>query len=367
MTEIPVPEQTRIAEHQAFRHCLEQCILADQLGYDHFWTVEHHFLGGFSHSSAPETLSSYLAAKTERIRIGHGVRLLPYPPNHSVRVAEQAATLDIVAGGRLEFGIGRSISWELSGFGIDPAETHSMFEEALEVIVGCWTEDVFSHQGRHFNLPPRPRRVVPKPMQDPHPPLWAAATGPESHEIAGRLGVGLLSLTLATPLDEVRRRIELYKAQLAQATPVGKFINDRIGTFVLTHVAETDDEARETAAEAVATYLRSGLELVGSLFTRVPALNPSSDGDGPSAGPAASYDHLAEMLSVPLEDITYDYLVENNMVVVGSPSTCAEQVANFADCGITTLFPMMAVHDIPQEKVLRSIRLFAQNVMPKYR
>src|SRR5205814_447849 len=161
--EIPVaaPWHAR-SERDAYHRVIDQAVLGEQVGFSHFWTVEHHFLSEFSHCSAPEVLYGAVAARTKTIRIGHGVRLLPFPYNHPIRAAEMAALLDCVCDGRLEFGTGRSATRdELEGFGIDPQETRGMWEEALEVIVGAWTTDVFSWERTHFRV--RPRRVLPKP------------------------------------------------------------------------------------------------------------------------------------------------------------------------------------------------------------
>ena len=186
--EIPVPRPwTRDKERDAYHHTLAQAVLADELGYHSFWTVEHHFLEEFSHCSAPGVLYGAVAARTRQIRIGHGVRLLPFPYNHPIRAAEAAAVVDLLSDGRLEFGTGRSATRiELEAFGIDPDQTRPLWEEALEMVVGAWTQDVFEWRGPRFDFPPR--RVIPKPLQQPHPPLWVASTSPESHELAGQPG-----------------------------------------------------------------------------------------------------------------------------------------------------------------------------------
>lgn len=366
MNEIQIPHSSRKeSEYEGFKQVIEQAVMADRVGWDSVWSVEHHFLPEFSHSSAPECLLPYIAAKTENIRIGHGVRLLPYPYNHPVRVAEQAATLDIVCDGRLEFGTGRSVSWdELHGFGIDPTETRDMWEESLDVIVGCWTEDVFSHEGKYFNLPPR--HVIPKPKQTPHPPLWCASTGPEAHEITGRKGLGLLSLTMLVPLDELKRRIDLYRAGLADATPVGKFINDRAGTFTLVHCAETTKEAQETAGDAFVWYIKNALLILTSVARQIPAVNPSSDA-GTGKEEIGAYEYLRAFLDFDPDLITMDYLTENNLVVAGDPDYCIERVKEYEEVGVDLFLPMMQLHDIPHQKVMRSIELFGEEVMPAFK
>ena len=179
--EIPVARPwSRHSEHEAYKNVVEQAVLGEQAGFHSLWTVEHHFLEEFSHCSNPEILYGHIAAKTSRLRLGYGVRLLPRPYNHPVRTAESVAVLDLLSDGRVEFGTGRSATRaELEGFGIDPKHTRAMWQEALEHIVGCWTNDEYSFHGTYWSMPRR--RVLPKPLQDPHPPIWGATTSLEGH------------------------------------------------------------------------------------------------------------------------------------------------------------------------------------------
>src|ERR1700716_1313610 len=163
--EIPVPRPwDERSEYRAFKAVLEQAILADKVGFHAMWTVEHHFLEEFSHCSNPEVLYGAVAALTTKLRLGYGVRLAPKPYNHPVRTAESVAVLDLISGGRVDFGTGRSATRaELEGFGIDPHETRGMWKEAIEHVVGCWTNDEHEFAGEHWQMPKR--RVLPKPMQ----------------------------------------------------------------------------------------------------------------------------------------------------------------------------------------------------------
>ena len=172
--EIPVPRPwTAHAERDALHAVVDQAVRGEQVGFTHVWTVEHHFLDEFSHCSAPEVLYGAIAARTSRIKIGHGVRLLPAPYNHPLRVAEMAATLDCLCDGRLEFGTGRSSTRaELEGFGIDPDDTRGMWEEALEVVIGAWTNEVFEHHGRYFQVPPRSVLSCDSRLPSTQPPPW---------------------------------------------------------------------------------------------------------------------------------------------------------------------------------------------------
>src|SRR6266511_3142165 len=161
-------------EHRLLTDALEQVELADRLGIDYLWLVEHHFLEDYSHSSAPEVFLAAASQRTSRVRLGHGIVQLPPAYNHPARVAERIATLDLLSDGRVEFGTGESSSEaELGGFGIAREDKRAQWGEALEVVTRMLVEEPFAgHQGKFIEVPPR--NVVPKPLQRPHPPLWVA-------------------------------------------------------------------------------------------------------------------------------------------------------------------------------------------------
>ncbi len=347
---VPKPWHER-SEHEVFKQVVEQALLAEQVGFTHFWTVEHHFLSEFSHCSAPEVLYGYLAAKTKTMRIGHAVRLLPFPYNHPLRVAEMAATLDLLSDGRLEFGTGKSLTWEeLGGFGIDPNDKQPLWEEALRIVVGAWTEEEFSWEGQRFRIPRR--NIIPKPLQKPHPPIWCATTSPESHELCGQQGLGLLSFTLIVDPEELARRIGLYRKGLEVAKPIGKFVNPRVGTFTITHCAETNALARKNAEQAAVWYVRRALEYVAS----VPAHQQGAD----------PWTLLRPMIGMSADDITFDFLDQNDMIIVGDPVRCAEKVKRYRDAGVTNLLTMMQAYGLSHEQVSTSIRLWGEHVIPRF-
>ncbi len=353
--EIPVaaPWHPR-SEHDAYLNVIAQAVRGEEVGFSHFWTVEHHFLSEFSHCSAPEVLYGAVAARTSRIKIGHGVRLLPFPYNHPIRVAEMGAALDLICSGRLEFGTGRSSTRaELEGFGIDPQETRDLWEEALEVVVGAWTEDVFSWDGKHFKIPPR--RVHPKPLQKPHPPLWMATSSPAGHELAGQKGLGLLSFTIGVPPNELAFRIELYRKALQKATPVGKFANGRAAAFTMVHCAETNEEARRNAEASVLWYFRRSIELISSL---------AEWQEGRELG---SYGYTKMLKDLNLEGFSFDILDDLDAIIVGDPDKCIEKAKRYQEAGCDQLLCLMQPYDIPADKVMRSIELFGQHVIPAFR
>jgi len=354
--EIPVPAPwDGRSEADAYRHVIAQAVRAEAVGFSHFWTVEHHFLSEFSHCSAPEVLYGAVAAKTTRLKIGHGVRLLPFPYNHPLRVAEMAAMLDCISEGRLEFGTGRSATRaELEGFGIDPEHTRDLWEEALDIVVGAWTNDVFAWEGKRFKIPPR--RVHPKPLQRPHPPLWMASTSPMSHEVAGQKGLGLLSFTIGVPPEELAGRIELYRKGLKEARPAGKFVNPRAATFTMVHCAETNGEARQNAAESVVWYLRKSVQLIGELATWQDELKRS----------LGTYEYSRALRDLDVSHLDYDTLDAMGAVIVGNPERCIERVRRYRDAGCDQLLCLMNPYKIQPEKVMRSIELFGQHVIPEF-
>ena len=173
--ETPRPWHER-SEYNTYWEALAQIELADRIGIDYVWEVEHHFLEEYSHSSAPEVFYGAVSQRTKNIRIAHGVRLLPFKFNNPIKVAEQAAVLDIMSNGRMDLGTGRSTTaQELDGFSVDYDRTRAEVREALEIIVKAWTEDILEYDGKLMKIPPR--RVVPKPIQKPHPPMWMACVG----------------------------------------------------------------------------------------------------------------------------------------------------------------------------------------------
>ncbi len=294
-----------------------------------------------------------VAAKTRNLRIGHGVRLLPFPYNHPVRAAEAAAVLDLVCEGRLEFGTGRSATRiELEAFGIHPDDTRPTWEEALRFIVGAWTEDVFSWNGKHFQFPAR--RVLPKPLQRPHPPLWAATTSPESHEIVGRLGLGLLSFTIGVPPENLADRIRLYRKGLAEAEPIGKFVNERAATFTMVHCAETTKEALETARESFQWYAQTGVRQIQTLGQWQLELKKDY----------ATYQYTKQIAEMDPSFLTFDFLDKTGACIIGDPDRCIDTAKRYKAAGCDLLLCLVQPYNIPHEKVLRSIELIGRHVIP---
>src|SRR5881396_732368 len=214
-------------------NALDQVELADRLGFDCVWEVEHHFLEEYSHSSAPEVFLAAASQRTKRIRLGHGIVQIPPQYNHPARVAERIATLDLISQGRVEFGTGESSSQaELGGFQIDRALKRQQWEEALDVATRLLVEEPFSgHHGRFVDMPPR--NLVPKPKQKPHPPLWVACSRRDTILLAARKGIGALSFSFIEP-EEARQWVDEYYQliQSEECVPAGYAVNPNVAVVV---------------------------------------------------------------------------------------------------------------------------------------
>src|ERR671917_85587 len=178
------------ATERLLKDALDQVELADRLGFDYVWEVEHHFLEEYSHSSAPEVFLAAASQRTERIRLGHGIVQIPPAVNHPARVAERVATLDLIADGRVDFGTGESSSGaELGGFLIDRTRKREMWEDAMGAITRMFVEEPFAGWDSEFWSMPPPKGS-PSPPQNPHPPLWVACSRRETIQFAARNGIG---------------------------------------------------------------------------------------------------------------------------------------------------------------------------------
>jgi alkanesulfonate monooxygenase SsuD/methylene tetrahydromethanopterin reductase-like flavin-dependent oxidoreductase (luciferase family) len=230
-------------EHQLLKNALDQLELADKVGFEYVFEVEHHFLEEYSHSSAPEVFLAAASQRTKNMRLGHGIALMPPRYNHPARVAERIATLDLVSDGRVEFGTGESASeMEMGGFGIRREEKKQMWEEATRECVKMLSETPYEGtEGAYFGMPSR--NVIPKPLQKPHPPLWVASSRRETTMVAARLGMGSLGFAFETP-DEAKERVEnYYELVREECTPIGKAINPALAVLSILSCFDSDEEA----------------------------------------------------------------------------------------------------------------------------
>jgi alkanesulfonate monooxygenase SsuD/methylene tetrahydromethanopterin reductase-like flavin-dependent oxidoreductase (luciferase family) len=338
-------------QRAAFTEALEQIKLAEAVGFDFVWEVEHHFLGEFSISSAPEVFLAAVSQHTSRIRIGHGVVLLPFGYNHPIRVAERAATLDIVSNGRLEFGTGRSAAaFEMEPFGVDPDRTREEWDEAVRMIPRMWMQDEFSWKSERMSIPAR--NVLPKPLQKPHPPMWMAGTQPSSAFLAAERGLGFLHFSYSDPvaLDE---KVQKYKEGIAKCEPVGGFVNDRFAGFTLMHCGRDDRDALATGGPGAEWYVRA-TNMLYALWAQ---------------SGAQSYRWYAEQFEQGKSGTDVDIAAMSDQAVLclGGPDKCAQIARHYEAQGIDQLIFLVQAGGTPHDAIMDSLRRFGDQVIPRFR
>ena len=339
---------TEISEWRVYHQALEQISLADELGFDQVWEVEHHFLEEYSHSSAPEVFLAAAAAQTKNIHICQGIALCLPQVNHPARVAERAAALDIISNGRLEFGTGRAATWtELGGFRVTPDDTKEMWDEVIRAIPRMWTEEEFEWEGKYFSMPAR--NVLPKPVQQPHPPMWVAVSSPETAIQAAERGLGLLGVSIGTP-DEYAQRISDYRRIIQDCEPVGKFVNNAVNGVGWMYCGESAEEARSTGAQGAMAFMNSAAHLTG-----VGAVYPS-----PAYGSQASAIQLRNRpgdVAGPIQQGT----------PIGTPDEVIEALKQWEAIGVDRMVFLINFDQvIPHRKILASLERFARDVMPAF-
>jgi alkanesulfonate monooxygenase SsuD/methylene tetrahydromethanopterin reductase-like flavin-dependent oxidoreductase (luciferase family) len=344
-------------EFNTYHEALDQIELADKVGFDYVWEVEHHFLTEYSHSSAPEVFLGAVSQRTKNIRIGHGVALLPGPFNHPVRVAERAAALDILSKGRVELGTGRSITeQELGGFNIDPADSRPMWEEAVRMIPKMWTNETFSHEGDYYSIPPR--NVIPRPIQKPHPPMWMACTQPDSFKIAGESGLGALSFGFVAP-GVLEATLDIYRNAISRAEPVGAFVNNQFAATTFACVAPTDEEAIENGKPA-AEFFQDSLGVLFVPWAKKENVPPSYQ----------FYTSLAAVAEERLKNRSgreFDEQFESGALVIGTPERVRKTVEKYEAAGVDQLILMVQAGRISHESCMQTIKLFGEEIIPAYK
>lgn len=370
--EVQVPRPwTDGKERDRFHEALEQAVFAEEMGFDTIWMVEHHFLKEFAHSSAPEVVLGALSQRTSRIRLGHGVTLLPGAVNHPIRVAERAAMADIMSDGRLEMGTGRSSSpYQLEAFGTDVATTREQWEESIKLLPRLWTEDDWSYQGEFYSWIDK-ITVLPRPVQKPHPPLWVASTQPDTCRLAGEKGIGLLMPALNSP-DNLKAQVDLYKDAVRNPIDqVGFFKNDQCALFALTHCADDMERARTVGGAAAWWYVEIIKEIYandwrGTPLDKVPpsyrahveARRSGASGAGNFTAVLPSQDKVQEGI---------DQFIESGAFLVGDPARVIENVRRYVDIGGDRLVCVMQMGDLAHDDIMRSIELFGTKVIPAIR
>ena len=339
-----------LSEYNIYWEALAQIELADRIGLDYVWEVEHHFLEEYSHSPAPEVFYGAVTQRTKNIRIAHGVRLLPFNFNHPIKIAEQAAVLDIMSNGRVDIGTGRSTTaQELDGFGVNYDRTRDEVKEALEIIVKAWTEDILEYNGKLIQVPPR--RVVPKPIQKPHPPMWMACVAPDSYAIAGDRGLGVLSFSLNW--EQVQKSMEEYrKASAQRSNQIPKVVNEEFAGLIICHVAENKEE-EAIGLEGARWFMHN----VAKLFEPLMVKNK-----------LYSYEYLRMLMAMNLDpkDASDAELKEHHMVAVGNPDEVIRKLENFQKSGMNQVICFKQAGRIPHANIMQSLKRMGKHILPYF-
>ena len=380
------------AEHRLLHDALEQVELADALGFQYVWEVEHHFLEEYSHSSAPEVFLAACSQRTKRIRLGHGIVLTAPQFNHPARVAERIAMLDLLSDGRVEFGSGESSSEaELGGFQIDPARKREAWLEGLETALRCMVEVPFTGvDGEFVQMPPR--NVVPKPRQKPHPPLWVACSRRETIRLAASKGMGALTFAFIDP-EEARTWVHEYEATLQTSVPVGWAVNPQVACVSPMMVHHDEDEAIRRGVEGANFFgyslghyyvfgtHRPGRTDVWSEYTArrgaqgfdpeavaraVKEANASFEGEDPdrhggrfSASPAAS---STERLGAKVA--TGDGTGLRGCI--GTPEQARDYLRRYEEAGVDQVVFVLQAGRNRHEDIMESLELFGREVLPEF-
>jgi len=355
------------SEYDTYWQAIAQIELAEEMGFHAVWCVEHHFLTEYSHSSAPEVFFGAISQRTKRIRIGHGVVLLPFAYNHPVRAAERAAVLDILSDGRVEFGTGRSITeQELGGFNIDPDITLDQWEESVRAIPKMWMNETVSFDGKYLKMPER--SVLPKPIQKPHPPIWHAATQPSSFERAGKLGLGLLSFGFLAP-GMLEAQLKLYRDAAAKCTnPAGAFVNNQVASSAMACCAET----RQKAYDIATPHMRYFWDLGQKLYIPKQAKSYqyyANITDALISSQGGKRDPNAPLPAQPLEASAFNIEAASQAgtVICGNPDDCIKAVQKYPDAGIDELLLLVQAGRMPHAAIMDTIKMIGKYVIPYFK
>jgi alkanesulfonate monooxygenase SsuD/methylene tetrahydromethanopterin reductase-like flavin-dependent oxidoreductase (luciferase family) len=340
------------AERRKFESVIEQAKLADKLGFRTAWCVEHHFREGRSHSSAPEVLIGALSQVTKNIRLGFGVALMPHGFGSPVRVAERVATADVLSGGRIEWGTGRSTLSEQAGFGVPRGDlSKRQWADAVKSVAAMWREDRFSWDSEFLQFR-TPRPIVPKPVQVPHPPAWTAAVSDGSPAIAGKAGLGLLSLSILRPIDEMARHIREYRAAAMEPAPLTDVTLNRVAAYTLVHCAESAAKAEENGAwESVWWWYQNHAELALE-WDFLEMTQEERDAAFP----------LLKQRAEGRFDVK-DF-ADHDMVIVGDVDQCIDKMKLYADAGADQLICYSEFGHLSHEAVMENLELIGTKIVP---
>ena len=331
------------SEHQLIKNSLAQIELADELGFDYAWEVEHHFLEEYSHSSAPEVFLAAASQRTKNIRLGHGI--IQLTTNHPARVAERVATLDLVSDGRVELGLGEGASvTELHPFNLRFRDKRDVWEDAVRCMLPMFWNHGWEYDGEYFKFPKR--AVVPKPLQKPHPPLWVACSQLETIKYAAHRGMGALCFKFVN-MESSRAWVNAYyNTYLRHLEKLADYqANPNIAVVAGFMCADTDEEAWEKADGW--TFFQFALQLYGK--------------EGPfEPGSVNFWERYQEWKKTPQGQH------RTGSELIGSPDTIRQRLQDLADTNVDQVILLNQAGKNTHQDICDSLALFAREVMPEF-
>ena len=340
-------------ERRLFHEALAQVELADRLGYDYAWEVEHHFLDEYSHSSAPEVFLAAAAARTKRIRLGHGIRQVIPNYNHPARTAEALSTLDIMSDGRVDFGVGEGATrLELGGFGIPAKEKRAMAIEAAGEVANMMVMDPYpGFDGKYFKMPCR--NVLPKPVQSPHPPMWMACTNRDTIKVAASLGVGALAFAFVNP-EEARAWADIYYGIIASdaCVPLGHSVNANIAMVSSFSIHHDRAEAIRRGHE--------GFEFFGYALNALVARDTIP-------GRTNLWGEYLALRGNRTEELARAAANAPQGGGIGTPDDMRRHLRAFQESGVDQVIFMQQAGRNRHDHICASLELFAAEVMPEFK
>ncbi|UGS35356.1 LLM class flavin-dependent oxidoreductase [Capillimicrobium parvum] len=354
------------SERQLIADALEQIEVADRVGFDCVWEVEHHFLEEYSHSSASDVFLAAASQRARNIRLGFGI--LPLPPGfeHPARRAETVATLDLVSNGRVDFGTGETSSGaELAGFGVDRATKREQWEEAIDVVTRMMVEEPFAGwDGRFGSMPPR--NVVPKPVQKPHPPLWVACSRRETIRMAATRGIGALSFSFVEP-EEAGAWVDEYYSVLAseECVPAGFAVNPNVAVVLPMMLAHDEAEAIERGIDG-AHFFGYSLAHYYVFGDHRPGRTNIWDEFQERRDEVGFARHIVRPDQAPLGVRILQEGLGSLRGAIGTPEQVRELVSRYEQAGVDQIIFVLQAGRNRHEHIVESLELFGAEVLPQF-
>jgi alkanesulfonate monooxygenase SsuD/methylene tetrahydromethanopterin reductase-like flavin-dependent oxidoreductase (luciferase family) len=339
--QLPAAAHQNVA--QRYREMIEEAVEADRLGFGTVWLAEIHFMPKFCVLPAPLMLLAAIAERTKNIRLGQAVNLLPL--HHPVRLAEEAATLDVISNGRLAFGAGRGgFPINYHGFGVDLRESRAIMHETIEFLKRAWTEEKLSYHSERYNLDDV--EVIPKPIQQPYPAIRVAANTPDTFTFAGTHGYPIFAGGPVNPINVIGERLKLY--QQARTDAGLALPDDWFASLMMVYTGRDRASVRAAIEPSLRNYFTTVSEIM-----RPETLNT----------PGAEFDKVRTRM----REMSYDN-TDSLMGIFGDPAYCIDRIAELRErFNFTRMVCWIEVGGLSgHQNILDSMRLFADRVMPHF-